>query len=189
MNRLDNIVVFKPLGKEELRRIIDIELETVQQRILSAAVGKPFSLHITESGREFLLTEGTDIRYGARPLKRAIERRLVQPMSKPGEVRESIGRLKERYPRVARYYRMEYDEEKKTFAYSLEESKRTVSRAPIPSILPSFEAPSPVDPRGETPSPQRRVLCRCEWGLPSSHYPEPPACDPCHPDRRRSAHG
>ena len=47
--------------------------------------------------------------------------------TRPAEVRESIGRLKERYPRVARYYRMEYDEEKKTFAYSLEESKRTAA--------------------------------------------------------------
>ena len=44
--------------------------------------------------------------------------------TKPAEVRESIGRLKERYSRVARYYRMEYDEGKKTFAYHLEESKR-----------------------------------------------------------------
>jgi transposase len=47
--------------------------------------------------------------------------------TKPAEVRESIGRLKERYPRVARYYRMEYDEEKKIFRYSLEESKRTAA--------------------------------------------------------------
>src|SRR5580693_10670555 len=47
--------------------------------------------------------------------------------TKPAEVREAIGRLKQRYPRVARYYRMEYDEEKKTFAYSLEESKRTAA--------------------------------------------------------------
>jgi transposase len=44
--------------------------------------------------------------------------------TKPAEVRESIGRLKERYSRVARYYRMEYDEEQKTFAYHLEASKR-----------------------------------------------------------------
>jgi len=44
--------------------------------------------------------------------------------AKPAEVRESMGRLKERYPRVARYYRMEYDEGKKSFAYHLEESKR-----------------------------------------------------------------
>src|SRR6266536_1810175 len=47
--------------------------------------------------------------------------------TKPAEVGESIGRLKERYPRVARYYRTEYDEEKQTFSYSLEESKRTAA--------------------------------------------------------------
>jgi transposase len=47
--------------------------------------------------------------------------------TKAAEVRESIGRLKERYSRVARYYRMEYDEEKKTFSYFLEKSKRTAA--------------------------------------------------------------
>ena len=53
----------------------------VQQRIQTAAGSKPFLVHVTESAREFLLAEGTDFRYGARPLKRAIERLLVQPMS------------------------------------------------------------------------------------------------------------
>jgi ATP-dependent Clp protease ATP-binding subunit ClpA len=53
----------------------------VQQRIASAAASKPFLLNVTDSAREFLLTEGTDFRYGARPLKRAIERLLVQPLS------------------------------------------------------------------------------------------------------------
>ena len=81
INRLDKIVVFKSLGNEELRRIVDIELEMVQQRIYAASAGKPFLVNITDSAREFLLTEGTDIRYGARPLKRAIERLLVQPLS------------------------------------------------------------------------------------------------------------
>jgi ATP-dependent Clp protease ATP-binding subunit ClpB len=81
INRLDKIVVFKSLGSEELRRIVDIELETVQQRIETAAAGKPFLLDVTSSAREFLLMEGTDFRYGARPLKRAIERLLVQPLS------------------------------------------------------------------------------------------------------------
>ena len=81
INRLDKIVVFKSLGRQELRRIIDIELEMVQQRIEIAAGSKPFRVHVTDSAREFLLTEGTDFRYGARPLKRAIERFLVQPLS------------------------------------------------------------------------------------------------------------
>ena len=81
INRLDKIVVFKPLGTEELRRIVDIELDMVQQRILATSGGKPFILHVTRSAKEFLLTEGTDFQYGARPLKRAIERLLVQPLS------------------------------------------------------------------------------------------------------------
>jgi ATP-dependent Clp protease ATP-binding subunit ClpA len=81
LNRLDRIVVFKALGNEELNRIIDIELEFVQQRIQTSAVKKPFFINVTNGAREFLLSEGTDFRYGARPLKRAIERLLVQPLS------------------------------------------------------------------------------------------------------------
>src|SRR5690242_14688645 len=81
LNRLDRIVVFKALGNEELSRIIDIELELVQQRIQTCAAGKSFLINVMDSAREFLLTEGTDFRYGARPLKRAIERLLVQPLS------------------------------------------------------------------------------------------------------------
>ncbi|MGA2348458.1 MAG: AAA family ATPase, partial [Candidatus Sulfotelmatobacter sp.] len=81
INRLDKIVVFNSLGNEELRRIVDIELDVVQERIQTAAASKPFLVDVTESAREFLLMEGTDLRYGARPLKRAIERLLVQPVS------------------------------------------------------------------------------------------------------------
>ena len=81
INRLDNIVVFKSLGREELRRIVDIELEMVQQRIQTAAASRPFLVNVTDSAKEFLLMEGTDLRYGARHLKRAIERLLVQPLS------------------------------------------------------------------------------------------------------------
>jgi len=81
INRLDKMVVFKALGNDELRRIVDIELEMVQQRIQSAAAGKPFLVDVTGIARELLLAEGTDVRYGARPLKRAIERLLVQPLS------------------------------------------------------------------------------------------------------------
>jgi ATP-dependent Clp protease ATP-binding subunit ClpB len=81
LNRLDKIVVFRALGDEELNRIIDIELEFVQQRIRTAAAGKPFFVDVTDSAKKFLLTEGIDLRYGARPLKRAIERLLVHPLS------------------------------------------------------------------------------------------------------------
>ena len=80
VNRLDRIVVFKQLGAEELRSILDIELDLVRQRIEGTG-GMPFSVHVGEIAREFLLKEGTDSRYGARHLKRAIERLLVQPLS------------------------------------------------------------------------------------------------------------
>src|SRR5882757_7994823 len=81
LNHLDKIVVFRALGNEELNRIIDIELERVQQRVQTASAGKPFLIDVTGSARKFLLTEGIDLRYGARPLKRAIERLLVHPLS------------------------------------------------------------------------------------------------------------
>jgi ATP-dependent Clp protease ATP-binding subunit ClpA len=81
INRLDKIVVFKPLGYEQLRRIVDIELDMVQQRILAASARAPFTMNVAESARDFLLAEGVDSRYGARHLKRAIERLLVQPLA------------------------------------------------------------------------------------------------------------
>jgi ATP-dependent Clp protease ATP-binding subunit ClpA len=80
INRLDHIVVFKSLGEAELRQIVDIELDMVRQRIETAS-GCPFLINVTASARAFLVLEGTDCRYGARPLKRAIERLLVQPLS------------------------------------------------------------------------------------------------------------
>ena len=81
LNRLDRIVVFKALGNEELNRIIEIELERAQQRVQTAASDKPFLINVTGSAKRLLLTEGIDLRYGARSLKRAIERLLVQPLS------------------------------------------------------------------------------------------------------------
>ena len=81
INRLDHIVVFRSLGTPELRRIVDIELDLVQDRIHAAAGDNRFLLTVKESAKDFLVTEGTDVRYGARPLKRAIERLLVHPLS------------------------------------------------------------------------------------------------------------
>jgi hypothetical protein len=65
LNRLDKIVVFKALTTEELRRVLDIEIEAVHQRIEAASQGKPFPLDVAESARDFLLREGTDLSYGA----------------------------------------------------------------------------------------------------------------------------
>jgi ATP-dependent Clp protease ATP-binding subunit ClpB len=81
INRLDKIVVFKPLGESELRRILDIELSLVQQRVFNASGERSFVFTPTDAAKEHLLREGTDLKYGARHLKRAIERLVVQPIS------------------------------------------------------------------------------------------------------------
>ncbi len=81
INRLDKIVTFKPLGTPELRRILDIELNMVQQRIFNTSPERSFVFKASDEAKDFLLQEGTDLKYGARHLKRAIERLLVQPMS------------------------------------------------------------------------------------------------------------
>src|SRR5437763_8106532 len=81
MNRLDKIVTFRPLGTDELRRILDIELSMVQQRVFTSSADKSFVFKASDQAKEFLLREGTDMKYGARHLKRAIDRLLVQPMS------------------------------------------------------------------------------------------------------------
>ncbi len=80
MNRLDKIAVFRPLGTSELRCILDLELRQVQQRILDNAAKMPFVFRATGAAKTFLLSGGTDMRYGARHLKRTIERLLVHPM-------------------------------------------------------------------------------------------------------------
>src|SRR5690348_11434033 len=80
MNRLDKVVVFHPLKREQLEEVLDIELGQVQQRVLDTEKGQ-FLFRVTRAARDFLLQEGTDQRYGARHLKRAIERHIVYPLA------------------------------------------------------------------------------------------------------------
>jgi ATP-dependent Clp protease ATP-binding subunit ClpB len=80
MNRIDKVVVFRSLKEYHLRRILDIELKLVQSRITESA-GTKFVFECTDEAKEFLLSEGIDLKYGARHLKRAIERFLVYPLS------------------------------------------------------------------------------------------------------------
>ncbi len=80
MNRIDKVVVFRSLKEEHLRQILEIELKLIQQRIVKAAAPK-FVFTCTEAAKELLLREGTDYKYGARHLRRALERYLVFPLS------------------------------------------------------------------------------------------------------------
>lgn len=80
MNRIDKVVVFRSLKEHHLRQILEIELKAVQDRITESA-GTKFVFECTDEAKEFLLSEGIDLKYGARHLKRSVERFLVYPLS------------------------------------------------------------------------------------------------------------
>src|SRR6202140_274062 len=101
MNRLDKVVVFHPLKREELDEVLEIELRQVQKRVLDSTT-RPFFFRITSECREFLLEQGTDQRYGARHLKRAIERYVVYPIAKllaTAQVHQGDALASDRHPR------------------------------------------------------------------------------------------
>jgi ATP-dependent Clp protease ATP-binding subunit ClpB len=81
MNRIDKIAVFHPLTEGDLRHIIDLELRQVEDRLHHATGGAEVSLAVTDEAKDYVLHEGADARYGARHLKRAIERLMVHPVS------------------------------------------------------------------------------------------------------------
>ncbi len=80
MNRIDKVVVFRSLKDHHLRQILDLELQAVQDRIMVSA-GTKFVFQCSDKAKDMLLKEGIDYKYGARHLKRAIERFLVYPLS------------------------------------------------------------------------------------------------------------
>ena len=80
MNRIDKVVVFRSLKEHHLRAILDLELQAVQDRIMISA-GTKFVFQCSDQAKEMLLAEGIDYKYGARHLKRAVERFLVYPLS------------------------------------------------------------------------------------------------------------
>jgi len=80
MNRIDKVVVFRSLKEHHLRQILDLELQAVQDRIMQSA-GTKFVFQCSDTAKDMLLKEGLDFKYGARHLKRAVERFLVYPLS------------------------------------------------------------------------------------------------------------
>ena len=81
MNRIDKTVVFNALGEPELRKIFDLEVGYIQQRILQSPTATPFVFSCSGEAKNYLLEQGTDIKYGARHLKRVLERNIVQPLA------------------------------------------------------------------------------------------------------------
>ncbi len=81
MNRLQSIVVFKSLSEEQIKLILDLELKALEYRLFMAS--RPFfSIAVSPKAKRTLLAEGYDRAYGARYLKRTIERRIQQPLSR-----------------------------------------------------------------------------------------------------------
>jgi ATP-dependent Clp protease ATP-binding subunit ClpA len=80
MNRIDKVVVFRALKEHHLKQILELELQSVQDRIMKSA-GTKFVFQCSDAAKDMLLKEGIDFKYGARHLKRAIERFLVYALS------------------------------------------------------------------------------------------------------------
>jgi ATP-dependent Clp protease ATP-binding subunit ClpA len=81
INRIDKIAVFNPLNETQLRKIVDIELDAVEKRIHAAHIASGIEFTVTNAAKDHLLSQGVDARYGARHLKRAIEKLVVHPVS------------------------------------------------------------------------------------------------------------
>ena len=117
MNRIDKVVVFRSLKEHHLRRILDIELRSVQDRITESA-GTKFVFECSDSAKEFLLSEGIDLKYGARHLKRSIERFLVYPLSNLVATQQV---------ETGDFVIVDYDTEKKALAFTKHSGKMIVS--------------------------------------------------------------
>jgi len=77
LNRVDDIIIFNPLGKEQLTKIVDLRLEDLRRLLADRKI----SLELTPAAKELVFTEGYDPNYGARPLKRAIQRLIQDPLA------------------------------------------------------------------------------------------------------------
>jgi len=77
LNRVDDIIVFRPLGKEQLVKIVELRLEDLRRQLAERKI----SLELTDAAKEMILTQGYDPAFGARPLKRAIQRLVQDPLA------------------------------------------------------------------------------------------------------------
>jgi len=77
LNRIDEIVIFTPLGREEIERIVDIQLEHLRRRLAAKRIG----LEVTDAAKAVIAREGYDPTFGARPLKRTIQRLIQDPLA------------------------------------------------------------------------------------------------------------
>jgi ATP-dependent Clp protease ATP-binding subunit ClpA len=124
MNRIDKVVVFRSLKHQELCEILDLELRAVQVRVNEGA-GARFTFTLTDSAREFLLNEGIEYRYGARHLKRAIERFLVNPLANLSATSQV---------RLGDVVVVDLDEQSQKLAFFLDEAEETRAAAALEAV-------------------------------------------------------
>ena len=129
MNRIDKVVVFRSLKEHHLRKILEIELGQVQNRITESA-GTKFVFECTTKAKEFLLSEGIDLKYGARHLKRAIERFLVYPLSNLVATEQL---------ETGDFVAIDFDDEKEKLVFSKQSGKMIVNDAPEDSFEDDLE--------------------------------------------------
>jgi ATP-dependent Clp protease ATP-binding subunit ClpC len=105
LNRLDDTIIFRHLTKEDLKLVIDYELAKVRERLKE----RGFDLILTEEAKEFLISKGSNLDYGARPLRRAIESRIEDPLAEEllrgafeGKNTIVVGAIKDDEGKVAR---------------------------------------------------------------------------------------
>ena len=144
MNRIDKTVVFHPLADADLREILNIELGALQRRIWDSSQNAPFAFSVTDEAKNYLLREGTDVRYGARHLKRAIDRAVVRPIS---------NLLATKQVRGGDLVRVDYDPDRKLLAFYRDAAGTLVAAAPQAVPDPVAE-PSNATAVAAAPAPQ-----------------------------------
>ncbi len=77
LNRIDETIIFHPLNRHEIRRIVDLQLELLRKKLEQQGI----SLTVTEPARNAMAAQGYDPTYGARPLKRVIQQRIQNPLA------------------------------------------------------------------------------------------------------------
>jgi len=145
MNRIDKVVVFRSLKEHHLRLILDIELNSVQDRITESA-GTKFVFECTNAAKEYLLSEGIDLKYGARHLKRSVERFLVYALSNLVATQQV---------ETGDYVIVDFDEEKDALTFTKQAGKLIISD-PADDDRPDDEPLMSADAVG-IPLPQTQI--------------------------------
>ena len=124
MNRIDKVVVFRSLKHNELRQILHLELVAVQRRIDEGS-GERFSFVVTDAAKEFLLSEGVDYKYGARHLKRAVERFVVNPIANLAATRQV---------RLGDLLVIDFDQQTEKLSFFLDEAEEARAAAALEAM-------------------------------------------------------